>query len=192
MALFLKGKYQGFYKAGSSQCVRDIFRFNKSAEDKVSLELTRRDMSTIAKKFWKIESSRFTLHPLDAEEPRQGGKVTVKSLVFDIRTFTIAMKTLYGIYGDDFIQYGTFKNDINPLEDEATLLQLTDSIENSDSVAEKITFKFIGDELFFSHEINQSLLDPDTNHQIDESHLLVSTKTSWSEKLFYGLGNQNM
>ena len=26
MALFLKGKFNGFYKAGSSECVKDVWR----------------------------------------------------------------------------------------------------------------------------------------------------------------------
>ena len=35
MALFLKGKMTGFYKAGTSECVRDIWRFNRTSENKI-------------------------------------------------------------------------------------------------------------------------------------------------------------
>ena len=33
MAHFLKGKFRGLYAAGSSECVRDTFRFRKTAEN---------------------------------------------------------------------------------------------------------------------------------------------------------------
>lgn len=29
MAHFLKGKYRGYYKAGASECVRDVIRFRQ-------------------------------------------------------------------------------------------------------------------------------------------------------------------
>ena len=189
MALFLKGKYKGFYKLGNSECVRDIFRFKKSAEDKVSMELTRRDMTTPLGKFWKMESSRFTLHPLDESQPRLGGKVSVQALVFDVRTLTVKMKTLYGIYGDDFIQYGVFKEGSHPLDNEEELLKITENIDKSDDISERITFKFSNDDLTFSHDINENLLDSELNHEVEENKLSHFTHTSWSEKLFYGIGN---
>ena len=189
MALFLRGKFRGFYKAGTSECVRDMFRFRKFSENKVTFELTRRDMMSTVKRFWKLESSSMTLIPLDPNEPRQGGKVEVGSLVFDVRTMTIRRVTRYGIYSDDFVTYGTFTTDTNPLEDDETLLKITENIKGSEDIEDKITFKFLDDELYFSHEINEDLLDPEVNHQIEENNIGVVTATSWSEKLFYGLGN---
>lgn len=43
MAHFLKGTFKGFYAAGSSRCVKDVFRFRKVGENKVMMEVTRRD-----------------------------------------------------------------------------------------------------------------------------------------------------
>ena len=192
MALFLRGKYIGFYDVGATTCVRDIFRFHKSAENKIYLDITRRAAGTTFQRFHKLESARFTLHPLDEEDPRQGGKVTVKSLIFDVRTFTLQMKTLYGIYGDDFIQFGEFQKNTNPLEDEELLLKITEDVENSDDVLQRSTFRFENDELTYTHDVNHNLLDGDLHHAIPESQLVHSTKRSWSEIFFYGVGNQSM
>ena len=192
MALFLRGKYMGYYKAGGSKCVRDIFRFNKSAEDKISLEVTRRDMTALAKRFWKLETNKFTLHPINEDDPRQGGKVTVRALTLDVRTLIPQMKTLYGIYGDDFIQYGEFAENLDPLNDEELLLKITESIEGSDEIIKKTTFRFANDNLSYEHLVNENLLDKDLHFQINETPLMWSSKTSWSEKLFYGIGNKNM
>ena len=169
-----------------------MFRFNKFAEDKISLQVTRRDMATALKRFWKLESTNFQLHPLEPTDPRQGGKVTVKSLVFDVRTFTFRMKTFYGLYGDDFIQYGEFKDGVNPLEDDERLLKLTEDISESDEILNKTTFKFENDELNFAHDVNENLVDPETEFSVEDNQLLFSSKVTWSETFFYGLGNKNM
>ena len=44
MAHFLKGNFKGFYKAGTSECVKDMIRFKKLSEGSVYMELTRRDI----------------------------------------------------------------------------------------------------------------------------------------------------
>lgn len=38
MAHFLKGKYKAFYKVGSSECVRDTFRFRQFQDTKLQFE----------------------------------------------------------------------------------------------------------------------------------------------------------
>lgn len=38
MAHFLKGKYKAFFKAGSSECVRDTLRFRQFKDTSISLE----------------------------------------------------------------------------------------------------------------------------------------------------------
>ena len=88
MAHFLKGKYRGFYKAGTSECVRDIFRFNKVSENKVKVEITRRDLESFAGRFWRWEWSTINLMPVDETQPRLGGKVHVSGLYVDFRTLT--------------------------------------------------------------------------------------------------------
>ena len=149
-------------------------------------------MGSRLKKFWKLESCNFQLHPLDAEDSRQGGKVTVKSLIFDIRTFTIQMKTFYGIYGDDFIQFGEFADGLNPLEDDEILLKLTEDISDSEEVKNKSTFSFADDAITYSHQINENLVDNELEFPIEKSQLLQSDQVTWSETFFYGLGNRRM
>ena len=89
MAHFLRGNFKGFYKAGSSECVKDVIRFKKLSEGKVYMELTRRDMESLLGRYWRYENATMTLHPVDEAEPRLGGKVQVKSFVLDIRTLTL-------------------------------------------------------------------------------------------------------
>lgn len=78
--------------------------------------LTRRDMDSFAKRFWRYENAYISLIPVDREQPRLGGKVRVVTFIMDWRTVTPKFKTLYGIYADDFITYGEFiKEAKNPL-----------------------------------------------------------------------------
>jgi hypothetical protein len=65
MAHFLKGKYKGFYAAGSSRCVKDVFRFRQVGEGKVSMEVTRRDQESLLGRFWKYENATINLIPVD-------------------------------------------------------------------------------------------------------------------------------
>ena len=83
MAHFLKGKYRGLYKCGPSECVRDVFRFRQYKETSLQMEyailtipfslliifynyrLSRRDLDTRARRFWRYENSFFTLIPVD-------------------------------------------------------------------------------------------------------------------------------
>ena len=75
MAHFLKGKFKGFYKAGTSECVKDQFRFKKLSENKLYMEFTRRDMESVAGRFWRYENATINLIPEDEQAPRLGGKV---------------------------------------------------------------------------------------------------------------------
>jgi len=93
MAHFLKGKYKAFYQAGSSPCVKDVFRFRKLGESKVGMEVTRRDMESFLGRFWRYENATIQLIPVDEKQPRLGGKVQVKSLAFNFQTFTPEMTT---------------------------------------------------------------------------------------------------
>ena len=106
MAHFLKGKFRGLYPAGNSECVRDIFRFRKVSENQVKLEVTRRDAESMLNRFWRYKNASITLIPVDENEPRLGGKMQVKSFVIDFRALTLAMKTEYGVYSDNFVAYG--------------------------------------------------------------------------------------
>jgi len=191
MAHFLKGKFKGFYAAGNSQCVKDVFRFRKASEGKIYMEVTRRDMESLFGRFWRYESSTINLMPINEEQPRLGGKVHVKSFVFDFRTFTPQVLNQYGVYNDDFVTFGTFsKETASPLEDESVLLALVeDSNGHHGAVVDKTTFKFDNNNLVFVREVNKENADADTNHAISETKLDVFLTHSWTESLFYGVGN---
>lgn len=68
--------------------------------------MTRRDMESTAKRFWRYENTTITFYPLDDQQPRLGGKVEAKVMGLDVCTFTPYMKTYYGVYGEDFVSYG--------------------------------------------------------------------------------------
>ena len=123
----MKGKFRGLYPAGSSECVKDIFRFRKVSENKVQLEVTRRDAESLLKRFWRYENASITLMPVDENEPRLGGKVQAKSFVIDFRALTLSMNTQYGVYSDNFVTFGTFnKSEDSPLDNEELLLKVMD------------------------------------------------------------------
>jgi hypothetical protein len=191
MAHFLKGKFKGFYAAGSSGCVKDMFRFRKSSEGKLSMEVTRRDMESIVGRFWRYESASITLMPVDESEPRLGGKVQVKSFGMDFRTLTPFVQTQYGVYSDDFISFGTFDKSVgNPLEDEEILLKIVEEPTGEDSIVlDKTTFNFEGNQLVYKKEVNDEKVDVEVNHSIAESPLDPIIDDSWTETFFYGVGN---
>lgn len=112
-------------------------------------------------------------------------------MAFDFRTFTPAMNTQYGVYNDEFVTFGTFTSEAgNPLEDEETLLRI---MEDSDSqVADKTTFRFENNELHFEREVNEELTDAEVNHAIESTQLDTVQRESWTETLFYGVGNKAM
>jgi len=72
--------------------------------------MTRRDMESVAKRFWKIENTTITFYPVNSDEPRLGGKVQAKVMRLDVCTLTPYSKTYHGVYGEDFVSYGQFKS----------------------------------------------------------------------------------
>lgn len=146
-------------------------------------------MTTPFKKFWKYENAWVTLTPLDSGNPREGGKVTVTALNFDVRTFTFQKKNYYGIYNDEFLTYGEFAEG-DPSVDENLLMEITK--ESSDLVKNKTTFAFVGNTLKYKHDVNGSLCDPELHHEIEETELADVLYKTWTETFFYGLGNKKM
>ena len=194
MAHFLKGKFRGFYKAGTSECVRDVFRFKRVGENKLYLEVTRRDLETYMQRFWKYEQATINLVPVDEAEPRLGGKVIVSSKSFDFQTLTPAAESLYGIYSDNMLTFGRFdKTAGNPLDDEELLLKLTEDVAGeSNPVLDKVTFTFSGNQLTFQKEVNEERLDAEVNHAVEATQLDTVHDETWIEALFYGRGNAAM
>jgi hypothetical protein len=72
--------------------------------------MTRRDMESALKRFWKYENTTITFYPLNDQEPRLGGKVKAAVIGFNWQTCTPYKKTYYGVYGEDFVTYGEFKS----------------------------------------------------------------------------------
>ena len=193
MAHFLKGRYRGFYPAGNSACVRDMFRFKKYGENSLKMELTRRDAESMLKRFWRYENASITLHPINEEEPRLGGKVEAKSIIIDFRTFTFALQTQYGVYSDEFLTYGTFNKEVgNPMDDEEVLLKVMDADITGSTILDKTMFKFEGNNVYFTKEVNEEACDSEINHAIEETKLDIVIDESWTEALFYGIGNKNV
>jgi len=154
--------------------------------------LTRRDMETYAGRYWRYENAFISLFPVDENQPRLGGKVRVKVLAIDWRTFTPSWKTLHGVYSDDFITFGEFKKEAgDPFHDEELLLKIVDQ-EDKSVVVDKTTFRFENNSLHFKKEVNGELADTEINQPVPETKLTPQLDQSWGEVFFYGLGNKNM
>lgn len=116
----------------------------------------------------------------------------MKAFVFDLRTFTPQLKTFYGVYSDDFITFGEFgKSAGNPLENEELLLKVVDENDTT-TVADRTTFRFQDNNLFFKREVNGEVHDSEIEHAVSEVKLLPLIDQSWSETFFYGLGNKRV
>lgn len=149
-------------------------------------------MESYLGRFWRYENAQITLIPVDESQPQLGGKVKVKAFIMDWRTFTPQIKTLYGVYSDDFITFGEFsKESGNPLENEELLLKVCDE-EDRTTVPERTTFRFENNTLFYKREVNGEVMDTEIEHTVDENQLHPMINQSWSETLFYGLGNKRI
>lgn len=97
------------------------------------------------------------------------------------------------MYSDDFVVFATFDKDAgNPLENEELLLKVMESEVSDDKsdLLEKTSFKFEGNGVTFSKEVNSEKEDVELNHPIEETKLDVLIGESWTESLFYGIGNK--
>lgn len=73
------------------------------------------------------------------------------------------------------------------------LLQITENVEGDESaLKDKTTFKFEDNGVYFSKEVNGAKSDTDVNHAIAETKLDAVLEESWTEALFYGVGNKAM
>jgi hypothetical protein len=122
MASFLKGTFKGFYKAGTSECVRDVWRFTPASSGKINFQVTRRDMESQFGRFWRYEMASLNMIPVDPSQPRLGGKVTGQSWVLDVRALTIGRVDYAGVYGEDFVTFGQFAPGYKHAVDDEELL----------------------------------------------------------------------
>ena len=192
----MKGRFKGFYPVGSSPCIKDIFRIRKNNEHSLYLEATRRDLESFLGRFWRYENAKINLFPADETEPRLGGKVHVRSFVIDFRTLTLGFQHQYGIYSDTFISYGNFVKDAgNPLENEELLLKIVEddiTQPSNELIYDKTTFKFQDNQLYYGRIVSPHLSDTDVNHNVADSKLDHYIPDSWTETLFYGVGNRSI
>ena len=128
------------------------------------------------------------LLPIDDEQPRLGGKVTASVFSFDVRTFTPSYTKYFGAYGEDFLAFADFGNGTEPSEE--TLLKIFDN--NHNDVVDKHLFKFEDNKLLYSRTVNGERKDAEIEHAISESELRPVITDTWTETLFYGVGNKNM
>ena len=107
----------------------------------------------------------------------------------DFRTLTPNMTTYHGVYGEDFITFAEFSNDVDPGREE-DLLKIFD--EGSDAVVDKHTFKFDENQrVSYSRDVAAGK-DPEIHHAIEETHLNSTVRDTWAETFFYGVGNKAM
>ena len=118
-----------------------------------------------------------------------GGRVEAKEIAFDIRTLTLSNKTYHGVYGEDFLTFGEFHNDVDP-EHEETLLKIFE--EGAEEVLDRHHFKFVGQQVTYSRSVNGNQKDTDVDHEITETPLAGHISDTWSESFFYGVGNDKM
>ena len=110
----------------------------------------------------------------------------------DWRTFTPKLRTLYGIYSDDFITFGEFsKGSGDPFHDEALLLKVVDQ-DDKVTVPDRHTFKFEDNALHYKREVNGEVKDTEIDHPVEENRLQPLIDQSWSEVFFYGIGNKRV
>ena len=77
------------------------------------------------------------------------------------------------------------------MENEELLLKVMDlDITGEHEVLDKTSFKFEGNSIYFSKEVNEEKDDVELNHPIEEAKLDVVLDDSWTETLFYGVGNK--
>ena len=168
MALFLRGRMNGFYKAGTSDCVRDTWRFYRTNENKIHSVMTRRDMESSFGRFWKYQDTRINLIPVDESQPRLGGRVQATQKTFNVQTLTFSNKHYHGVYGEDFISFGQFTADVD-VDNEETLLKIFD--EDSDAVFDRHYFKFDNGQVSYSRKIDGEHIDAEIEHAIEETPL---------------------
>ena len=152
-------------------------------------------METYAGRFWRYENAYISLFPVDESQPRLGGKVRVKALTVDWRTFTFKLRTLYGIYSDDFITFGEFDKATiqgeDPFHNEALLLKVVDE-EDRTTVPDRHIFKFENNALHYKREVNSETRDTEIEHPVSEHKLSPLIDQTWSEVFFYGLANKRV
>jgi len=144
-------------------------------------------MESIFQRNWRHENATIKFTPADANQPRLGGSVAVRVMGFDYCTFMPFSKTYHGIYSEDMMTYGEYKSGV-PQTDE-DLLMIMD--EECNEVVDQHTFRFSDDgKVSYERIIDSNVKDAEIEHAIEEGQLDADINQSWTETLFYGVGNK--
>jgi hypothetical protein len=104
----------------------------------------------------------------------------------DFRTLTPVKKTLHGVYSDDFITFAELK-DAAQIDDESLTRLVTEPAGGN--VLEKTTFRFNNNRLTVEKDVSSERDQEIFCDSIPESQLTGEIEQTWSETLFYGIGN---
>ena len=64
--------------------------------------------------------------------------------------------------------------------------------EKDSAVVDKHSFKFNDNKITYSRSVDGAAIDEEIEHTISESELTPLIAQTWSETLFYGVGNKAM
>ena len=106
-----------------------------------------------------------------------------------MQTFTLANTHYHGVYGEDFLTFGKFDESAD-VDNDATLLQIFE--DGSEAVVDRHYFKFEDGQLSYGRAVDSSRVDAEVEHSIEQTPLSTTVTDSWSETLFYGVGNSKM
>jgi hypothetical protein len=91
------------------------------------------------------------------------------------------------------VTFGQFAPEYkHALDDEALLLKVVDGEVEGETIMDRHQFHFENDRLFYGRDVNSTAMDTELEHTIEASELNPAIAQSWSETLFYGVGNKNM
>ena len=138
-------------------------------------------------RFWKYTDTRINLTPIDIEEPRLGGRVDATEWKLDVRTLSVSKTNYHGVYGEDFLTFAEFDKDVDVKQDE----NLIQAVEGGEGVLDRHSFRFENGKVLYSRQVSE-VKDLEVEHEIDESELTETIPQTWSESLFYGVGNKAM
>ena len=144
-------------------------------------------MESALGRFWRYTDTRIQLEPIDDSEPRLGGRVRATEYKFDVRTFTLGSTQYHGVYGEDFLTFAEFDKEVDTNKDE----NLIQAVEGGEGVLDRHSFRFENGKVLYSRQVSE-VKDLEVEHEIDESELTETIPQTWSESLFYGVGNKAM
>ena len=120
-------------------------------------------MESVLGRFWKYTDTRITLHPVDESQPRLGGRVEATEFKFDLRTFSMGKTEYHGVYGEDFLTYAEFDQEMDPRSDD-TLIK---AVEGGEGVLDRHSFKFENNRISYSRDVSSDAKDTEVEHNIE-------------------------